>query len=286
VLGVNGDTVNTKYFTFLLFFVLIAPEVFAQEKNSEKTEWKTFFDKYDATGTILVVDDRESFEKVSVYNKSRASKRYSPASTFKIPHTLFALDAGLVKDEFQVFPWDGVKRGFEPHNRDQNLRSAIRNSALWVYVNFANELGEEKARSYLKKIDYGNVDPSTVNGAYWVGGKLAISASEQVAFLKKLYRNELPFLLEHQLLVKDFMIVEAHKNWVLRAKTGWEGRYGWWVGWVEWPPGPVFFALNIDTPNRMKDLYKREAIVRDILLSIQALPPNKSMQPTAKASTD
>ena len=53
------------------------------------------------------------------------------------------------------------------------------------------------------------------------------------------------------------MIVEAGRNWILRAKTGWEGRMGWWVGWVEWPTGPVFFALNIDTPNRMDDLFKR-----------------------------
>ena len=45
-------------------------------------------------------------------------------------------------------------------------------------------------------------------------------------------------------------------------------------------------ALNIDTPNRWEDLYKREAIARDILISIRALPPNKSMQPTAKASAD
>ena len=53
------------------------------------------------------------------------------------------------------------------------------------------------------------------------------------------------------------MIVEAEKDWILRAKTGWEGRHGWWVGWVEWSAGPVFFALNIDTPNRWEDLYKR-----------------------------
>ena len=64
-----------------------------------------------------------------------------------------------------------------------------------------------------------------------------------------------------------------------------EGRHGWWVSWVSgrWP---VFTALNIDTPNRWEDLYKREAIARDILISIRALPPNKSMQPTAKASAE
>ena len=93
------------------------------------------------------------------------------------------------------------------------------------------------------------------NGDYWIDGNLAIAAQEQIAFLRKLYHNELPFRVEHQRLVKDLMIVEAGRNWILRAKTGWEGRMGWWVGWVEWPTGPVF-ALNIDTPNRMDDLFK------------------------------
>ena len=45
-------------------------------------------------------------------------------------------------------------------------------------------IGEEKARSYPSRISYGNMDPSTKGGAYWVDGKLAISAEEQVVFLK------------------------------------------------------------------------------------------------------
>nr|WP_231867913.1 class D beta-lactamase [Neptuniibacter marinus] len=245
--------------------------MFAQE---ERPEWKVFFDNYDVAGTIVISDRRDLSKKLSVYNSVRASKRYSPASTFKIPHTLFALDAGVVKDEFQVFPWDGVKRSYTPHNQDQNLRSAMRNSAVWVYENFAKAIGKKKARAYLKRIDYGNMDPSAEGGPYWLDGKLALSAMEQVGFLKKLYQNKLPFKREHQLILKDLMIVEAGKGWILRAKTGWEGRYGWWVGWVEWPSGPVFFALNIDTPHGWEDLYKREAIVRDILLSIRALPAN------------
>ena len=76
--------------------------------------------------------------------------------------------------------------------------------------------------------------------------------------------------------------MEAGRNWILRAKTGWEGRMGWWVGWVEWPTGPVFFALNIDTPNRMDDLFKGEAIVRAILRSIEALPPNPAVNRTQR----
>ena len=86
---------------------------------------------------------------------------------------------------------------------------------------------------------------------------ILLSRHKNRLHFRKLYHNELPFRVEHQRLVKDLMIVEAGRNWILRAKTGWEGRMGWWVGWVEWPTGPVFFALNIDTPNRMDDLFKR-----------------------------
>jgi beta-lactamase class D len=39
-------------------------------------------------------------------------------STFKIPHSLFALDAGILRDEFQVIPWDGVKHPIEAWNEE------------------------------------------------------------------------------------------------------------------------------------------------------------------------
>ena len=238
----------------------------------DRSNWGSIFEAFDATGTIVVLDERTKGPSALVYGAERASKRFPPASTFKIPHTLFALDAGAVRDEFQIFEWDGVKRSFAGHNLDQNLRSAMRNSTIWVFQQFAKDIGQERAVSYLKTIGYGNADPSSEEGDYWVYGNLGISAHEQIDFLKRLHKNDLPFRIEHQRLVKDLMIVEAGRDWILRAKTGWEGRMGWWVGWVEWPTGAVFFALNIDTPNRTGDLAKREQITRVILQSIDALP--------------
>lgn len=248
----------------------------AQDKVQDRSDWGNIFSEFDAQGTIVVADERTNRQSTAVYDENRAQKRYSPASTFKIPHTLFALDAGAVRDEFQVFKWDGVASVFAAHNQDQDLRSAMRNSAVWVYELFAKQIGEGRARDYLSKLNYGNADPSTQQGNYWIKGNLAISAYEQISFLKRLYKNELPFRVEHQRLVKDIMIVEAGRDWILRAKTGWNGRTGWWVGWVEWPTGPVFFALNMETPHRLADLQKREAITRTILRSIEALPPNPS----------
>lgn len=238
----------------------------------ERPEWAAFFQQKQAVGAMVVVDERVGAGSSGVHNPERAAKRFIPASTFKIPHALFALDAGAVRDEFQVFKWDGIKRPIENWNKDQNLRSSMRNSAVWVYQKFAADIGMEREKDYVMRTGYGNAD---VTGAdpFWVEGNLAISAEEQIAFLRRLYRNDLPFRVEHQRLVKDIMIVEAGRDWILRAKTGWSGRIGWWVGWVEWPEGPVFFALNIDTPGRMDDLPKREAVARGILRSIKALPP-------------
>jgi len=259
----------------LMALLAVVPAGTAAGRWQERSDWAQFFQRAGVAGTLVVVDQRGGADSHLVYGAERAQMRFIPASTFKIPHALFALDAGIVRDEFQVFRWDGTKRDIESWNRDQDLRSSMRNSAVWVYQQFARELGEERERQYLRKISYGNADPSGGIDTFWLSGNLRISAEEQVAFLQRLYRNELPFRVEHQRLVKDVMIVEADRNWILRAKTGWLGRVqpqvGWWVGWVEWPEGPVFFAINIDMPRGAEDLAKREGIAREVLKSIGAL---------------
>lgn len=257
----------------LMLALLLSAAVVSQVESAEpRADWSQIFEQFGAVGTIVVADERGKERSVWLHDRERAQQQFSPASTFKIPHTLFALDAGVVSDEFQTFKWDGVERSFSGHNQDQNLRSAMRNSAIWVYQDFAREIGQERALEYLKKSHYGHMDSSFGEGGYWVNGALTISAFEQIEFLRRLYRNGLPFQTEHQRLVKDLIIVEAGYTWILRAKTGWDGQIGWWVGWVEWPEGPVFFAVNIDTPNRMEDLAMRQQIGRAILQSVDGLP--------------
>jgi len=260
--------------TVLLAFAMFASTVYGASPPAsvERTDWKSFFDQHNAVGTLVVLDQRSPNPVFQVYNPKRASTPYLPASTYKIPHALFALEHGVVKDEFQVFKWDGNKRDFDVWNSDHNLRSSMRGSVVWVYQWIAQRIGEPAAKTYLEKAGYGNADPSGGKEGYWLDGNIRITAFEQISFLQKLYANSLPFKPEHQRLVKDIIIVEAGRDWILRAKTGWEGSFGWWVGYVEWSTGPVFFALNIDTPNRMGDLPKREAITRDVLQSMNALP--------------
>jgi beta-lactamase class D len=133
--------------------VAFSPICSAEEKQQERPDWAHFFKEASAEGTIVIADERTDGGSTGIYDEARARKRYSPASTFKIPHTLFALDAGVVRDEFQVFPWDGTKRWLDTWNHDQNLRSAMRNSVVWVYQKFAREIGVEREGFYLRKIN-------------------------------------------------------------------------------------------------------------------------------------
>jgi len=268
---IKTDMQHLNNFMIRTLLLLFAGGAYAQDNVVVRDDWQAVFARFDAVGTVVVVDERKGSAGTSVFNPERANTRLSPASTFKIPHALFALDAGVLLDEFQVIPWDGVKRDYEFWNCDQTLRSSMRNSAVWVYEGFEKVIGAERERGYLEKIDYGNADP-TGDSPFWVDGNLKISANEQIEFLRQLYRNKLPFSVANQRLVKDVILLEAGGDWILRGKTGWSGTVGWWVGWVERPEGVVFFALNIDTPNRADDLFKRQAITRQILESLNALP--------------
>ena len=226
----------------LIAVLACGPATASTEAWTVRSDWARYFAEAGVGGTLVVVDERTNPASRWVHDEGRARTRFIPASTFKIAHALFALDAGIVRDEFQVFRWDGTRREIDSWNRDQDLRSSMRNSAVWVYQAIAREIGEDGERRYLQRIGYGNADPSGDVDRFWLAGR----------------------------------------DWILRAKTGWKGRrqpqVGWWVGWVEWPEGPVFFALNIEMLNEGADLPKREAIARAVLRSIGALPPEQARQ--------
>ncbi len=258
----------------LSFTLLLLPRSASAQAWQEQPDWARLFVEAGVPGTIAVFDERTQRHAAS--DTARARRRFLPASTFKVPHLLFALDAGIVTDEFQRFTWDSVPRTFASWNRDHDTRSSMRASVVWVYQGFARELGEAREREYMQRIGYGNGDVSGGVERFWLDGGLRISAEEQIAFLRRLHRNALPFRTDHQRLVKDVMIVEAGRDWILRGKTGWafdvDPQIGWYVGWLERPEGAVFFALNIHMPAGGADAAKREAIVRTVLQSLGALP--------------
>jgi beta-lactamase class D len=113
--------------------------------------------------------------------------RLSPASTFKIPHALAALDSGVIGSIDTQLPYDGRRVANESWRRDHTLRSAMHHSVLWYFQRIAERLGATREQEYLDRFDYGNKDPSSGLTIFWLGQSLQITPEEQLAFLRKLY---------------------------------------------------------------------------------------------------
>lgn len=110
----------------------------------------------------------------------------------------------------------------------------------------------ERMQQFVDRVGYGNRDLSGAIDAFWLTGGLRVSPREQVDFLLRLYRDDLPFSRSTMAMVKQMMVAEEAPEQIIRAKTGWatlpgDEHTGWWVGWVERASGVHLFATVLET---------------------------------------
>jgi Penicillin binding protein transpeptidase domain len=67
--------------------------------------------------------------------------RAGPASIFKIPHALAALNSGVIVDAEEKLTYAGSREGPKSSRRDHTAASAIRNSVVWHFQRVALRLG-------------------------------------------------------------------------------------------------------------------------------------------------
>jgi beta-lactamase class D len=204
----------------------------------------------------------------------RSGEAKLPASTFKIPNSLIALETGVVEDpDKDVFKWDGVKRSIEAWNKDHTLRSAIAASAVPVYQEIARRIGEGRMQKYVDLFEYGNRNIGGGIDQFWLTGDLRIDPVQQVDFVDRLRRGVLPISKRSQDLVRDILPVTKAGEAVIRAKSGLLGAevgkpsLGWMVGWAENGSAQTVFALNMDCrePRHIADrMNLTQACLRDI----------------------
>jgi len=184
---------------------------------------------------------------------TRSGEPKLPASTFKIPNSVIALETGVVGDPDQdIFKWDGVTRSIDAWNRDHTLRSAIAASAVPVYQEIARRIGSERMQKYLDLLEYGNRDIGGGIDQFWLTGNLRIDPVQQVDFVDRLRRGALPVSKLGQERVIDILPVTKAGHSLIRAKSGLVGAelgkptLGWLVGWAENGNASTVFALNLD----------------------------------------
>ena len=111
---------------------------------------------------------------------------------------------------------------------------------------------------------------------FWIDGTLKISAQQQVAFLRKLAQQRLPFSKHSYQVLRNVMRDREFKRGRLFGKTGWfrasTPNVGWYVGYLEQGWQTILFAMNadIDSPERLP---LRQQSVLQALIRLNLLGP-------------
>lgn len=232
-----------------------------------------------------IVADADTGESLA-HSGPACAERVTPASTFKIAISLMGYDAGILQDESRpAWPYqpEYPDWGGDAWRREITPQAWMRDSVFWYSQQVARELGQERFGAYVKAFRYGNEDVSAVavahpghNGA-WVVSSLRISAAEQVAFMRRIARRELP--VSPQALDMTARIIRHPvpvEGWTVHGKTGTGSpgsdnrydasrAYGWYVGWATRGERRLAFATLIQDAQARKPnagLRARDALLQ------------------------
>jgi beta-lactamase class D len=229
-----------------------------------------YFQEYQVEGSFILYDEAQ--DKLTRYNAQRCKALFSPASTFKIPNSLIALEEGSIEDENTIIRWNREEWHVQAWNQDLSLKDAFRLSCVPCYIQLAEKIGEEKYQQYLSKIHYGNEDAGgSRQNAFWLDGNLRISQEQQIDFLRKLYHEQLPVSKRSMAIVRKILKEEETEEYILSGKTGWNNELhnrdiGWYVGYLEKSESVYFFATNIESQKALDNFGEaRKAITINIL---------------------
>jgi len=221
----------------------------AIKSQTNKSAFQTILDSAKVEGTIVIYD----LQKNRYYsnNFDWADKGQLPASTFKIPNSIIALETGVVENDSTLFKWDGQKRALKNWEQDLIFKDAFQFSCVPCYQDVARKIGEKRMLAYLDKLGFGQmeVDSTTIDN-FWLTGTSRITPFQQIDFLIRLYTSKLPISKRTETILKRMLLMEATDTYKLSGKTGWsiqnKTNNGWFVGYVEKQGQLFFFATNIN----------------------------------------
>jgi beta-lactamase class D len=242
-----------KIAILLNLFLLVNFSVQAQKKNEiKKPAFGTILDSLKVKGAILIYDVKNNTYYSNDF--SWAKTGIIPASTFKIPNSIIALETGVIANDSVVFKWDGEKRRFKKWEQDLTFKQAFQVSCVPCYQEIARKIGVKRMKTYLKKLNYSGMvfDTLTLDN-FWLQGKSKFSQMQQIDFLERLYFSKLPISKRTENIMKDIMLLEKTESYTLSGKTGWGMRgeldNGWFVGYLETQNTVYFFATNVEMKN-------------------------------------
>ncbi|MCL7989177.1 penicillin-binding transpeptidase domain-containing protein [Sphingobacterium sp. lm-10] len=262
---------------YLLLFSTNMGSAFGQELLSDRyaSAFRDILTEHNLLGTVLVFDAQQD----SFYSNDfqRAAQGFLPASTFKIPNTLIALETHIVTDENSILHWDGKKRNNVRWEKDLTLKEAFRLSCVPCYQEIAGKIGLPSMLDYLTLFSYPGMDvrQETLQN-FWLVGDSKISTFQQVQFLRDFYNRKIPLSDSTYQTMLKVLEIESQPTYSWSGKTGWStdhGDNGWFVGYLRRGSALYYFAANLepkDADHVDEFLVAREQAVRQALQAMHA----------------
>ncbi|SCY36088.1 class D beta-lactamase [Microvirga guangxiensis] len=219
--------------------------------------------------------------------EGNCKRRLNPASTFKVPLSLMGYDAGIFTGEDEpAWPYKPeYKTWNEAWKKTTTPRTWLKDSVLWYSLVLTGHLGQERFKRYVDAFDYGNHDVSGDKGknngltrSWLSASSLQISPLEQIDFLSKLLKRELPVSARAQDMTLTIMpAFPLPDGWTAYGKTGTgfqptrdgafdrNRQFGWFVGWAQKGERKILFVRLIRDEKKEKGVASFRA--RDGLLA-------------------
>lgn len=220
-----------------------------KKKEIVKTDFQTILDSTKLAGCILVYDVNEDTYYANDFEW--AKQGFLPASTFKIPNSMIALETAVVESDSTLFKWNGEDRAMDIWEQDLVFKQAFQYSCVPCYQDVARQIGAKRMQHFIDTLNYGSiaVDVSNIHN-FWLQGAATISPLQQIDFLKRFYYSKLPISNRTTNTLKRMMELEVTQDYIISGKTGWsiqnEIDNGWFVGYVEQKNNTYFFAANVE----------------------------------------
>ena len=273
-----------KYAIFVFLFAIACtgeqtptaePEPVEKETDSVDTTFQKILDASGVHGSILIWRDGTYYSN----DFDWAVTGQLPASTFKIPNSMIALELGIMTDDSTLILWDGQPKYLKSWERDLYFREAFHYSCVPCYQEIAREIGVERMKDYMDRLLYGSMKFDSTNlDMFWLEGDSRINQYQQISFLKTFNEQRLPISARTYNIMQRMMVIEENEEYILRGKTGWSVQNNkdncWFVGFVRTDKEFSYFATNIEPGEDtvMDSLFSiRKAVTFDALKSLGVL---------------
>ncbi|APZ47420.1 class D beta-lactamase [Polaribacter reichenbachii] len=251
--------------TIVNIILIVSILVSCNEKSKTKEilvpEFQSIMNSSNVNGSILIYDLQKDLFYSNNFDWAKIGQL--PASTFKIPNSIIALETKVVKNDSTLFKWNGEKRAYKIWEQDLILRDAFQYSCVPCYQEIANKIGEKRMNEYLEKLQFGDMNVTSKNlDVFWLEGASKINQFQQIDFLKRLVNSELKISKTTEEVLRKISFIEKNERYKLYGKTGLSIRNGnnngWFVGYIKMKNKTYFFATNIEpNENTNKKLFPK-----------------------------